>query len=962
MKTTEINNALVLADITLPDKIKISTIKKALENASTYKAFRFLTELGSVKFDAAEHITDSHEELVDYIVSQIHIDEEVIDEKNGLKQFFEKAKNKADINSNIELPNFAKKRVSEEKKNVPKSFEEAKALYKTFLDKDNVEYLSKYKGCSSLYNISSENKIYFTAKKTAVDITQTDNIWLKFCTELNPAFFIIAENNNETAGEALALGSFLKDEEHDDQYFLDVESGNNNIKPNSKKSYFLLFSDITINRMYAVEITLISSELSSDNTNYLCIDFGTSNTTAGTWKDDNGKKIIELVKFDDVTKENKKTSYLYPSIAYIKKADTDENGKVVTENIEMLFGYAAKKEFIDKDYDPNGSIFFNIKQWISAGESDEVSCTDENGDSNRFKLPVRYIMERYLRKVVDYSEMKLKRHFTKLHFTAPVKWKSLFNEIVTDIFKEYNVLTADESLDEATAVMYKTISRWREEQKNSEGKVFVIDCGGGTTDVALCDYKFEETPAGIKTTIHTKFENGQNNFGGNDITYRIFQLLKIKLCSYYHGQPSKSVDELIGSEGDYLTEIDNCIASNSKFDYYELFDKESSEAEWTVPTDFANKDFVNGDPIEKKARRNFNYLWQWAEKIKIEFYSNLSRAEYRFSDESIKIDDKDKPFYLFVDKDGKKEATKMRLPEINDVPKIEINNNELKTLLSPQIYYILSLMLIGADRKMLPISKENYKLKLTGQSCNISLFNELLKEFICGKRLRSASSGRENNVETLKLACIEGSIGYLMDRNYGAAETEMITDIPSILYKVTTDTGDRAKEEMLFDGAEISSDDSKIISEYGVICRPFTGEKFRYNIYNNIIGGQEPEKSGIIDRTVTESSAQYSIEELEKAILKTAVLGFDEYKMKDDDTVIKCLINELERSEKKAGVFYIAVPNKDGCGFVLWQIIKIEQDNVVHYCAENSVVYYQAVNDIRSYFDGKNCKIDKEDN
>lgn len=966
MKTTEIVDALKRSDITVPEKISKSVLKKTLEKVSTYKLFRFLTELEIDGFCAKEHITDDRDELIDFFIDKFIIDEESSNDEKGIKKFLGKVKN-ADSNSYYEFR--SKKKHLKERQNGPESFEEAVEKYNNEYQ-GKIEYLSKYKGYSSLYNISSENNIYFTAQNTAVDITQTDNIWFKFCSEINTDFFIIAENNNGEAGKQLALGSFLKNEEHDGQYFLEIESNNNKITfPNSIRSYFLVFSDVTITRIYAVEITMKSNELPTDDTNYLCIDFGTSNTTAGTWKDDNGKKIIELVKFDDVTRKDKKTSYLYPSIAYVKHAEFDPSGNIKNDknSLEMLFGYEAKKRLIDEDYNPAGSIFFNIKQWISADENDTVECKGEN--IGHGTLRVRDIMEKYLRKVVDYSEMKLKRHFTKLHFTAPVKLKAIFNDIVTNIFKEYKVLSVDESLDEATAVMYKTISRWRDiKTAKNEGKVFVIDCGGGTTDVALCEYKFEDTPAGKKTTISTKFENGQNNFGGNDITYRIFQLLKIKLCNYYQEKDEKTVDELIGAEEDYLTVIDNCIENNFVFSYYKNFDKESADAEWIIPTDFANKNIVNGDSIEKPARRNFNYLWQWAEKIKIEFFTNQKIAEYRFSDKKIKLDDKDIPFSLYVDRSGTKDAKKTELKPLTEVPNIGINNNELKSLLSPQIYYILSLMLIGADRKELPIGKDKCRLKLTGQSCNISLFDELLKEFISGKELRTANSGNEKNVEALKLACIEGSIGYLMERDYGAAETTIITETPSILYKVTTDTGDRkTKEETLFNGAELSCKNSKIVSNYGFVCRPITSEKIRYNTYNNIIGGNEPEKSGVIDRKVNNSSRQYSIEDLKKEILRTAVTDFDKYIIHQDNkessklSVIDFIGNRIEQASPNSGVFYFAVPNKDGCGFVLWQVLINEENSKTYFCAEHTTVFYQGVNDCKSYFDGKNCVIDKED-
>ena len=87
-------------------------------------------------------------------------------------------------------------------------------------------------------------------------------------------------------------------------------------------------------------------------------------------------------------------------------------------------------------------------------------------------------------------------------------------------------------LDEGMAVLYNTISNMLEQEtleENEEYEALIIDCGGGTTD--LCSYRFriQDRRAAYKIYMETAYENGDTDFGGNNLTYRIMQILKIAL-------------------------------------------------------------------------------------------------------------------------------------------------------------------------------------------------------------------------------------------------------------------------------------------------------------------------------------------------------------------------------------------------------------------------------------------------
>ena len=58
-------------------------------------------------------------------------------------------------------------------------------------------------------------------------------------------------------------------------------------------------------------------------------------------------------------------------------------------------------------------------------------------------------------------------------------------------------------------------------------RALVIDCGGGTTDMCSCRFRIWDERVSYRISIETSYENGDADFGGNNLTYRIMQLLKV---------------------------------------------------------------------------------------------------------------------------------------------------------------------------------------------------------------------------------------------------------------------------------------------------------------------------------------------------------------------------------------------------------------------------------------------------
>ena len=92
------------------------------------------------------------------------------------------------------------------------------------------------------------------------------------------------------------------------------------------------------------------------------------------------------------------------------------------------------------------------------------------------------------------------------------------------ILPEYEI-ECEYALDEGLAVLYNTIAEQIETNNFLDGeeyKALVIDCGGGTTDLSTCKFRIRDGHLSYKIDIQTTYENGDTNFGGNNITYRIF--------------------------------------------------------------------------------------------------------------------------------------------------------------------------------------------------------------------------------------------------------------------------------------------------------------------------------------------------------------------------------------------------------------------------------------------------------
>lgn len=518
----------------------------------------------------------------------------------------------------------------------------------------------------------------------------------------------------------------------------------------------------------------------------LAIDFGTTNTTAGTYLDSGylerleGEPVRNVLKENDVNyvtwlKEAEGEIPILPSVVGITKIEGDK--------VHYVFGHAANKLFQMSYIDEGFCVFYDIKRWISDPDKEE-ELVDKNG--HRCFVKRKEIIKAFLEYVIACATQRFKCRFRSLHISAPVKQKKLFVSLYQEILPEYRI-EEEYMLDEGVAVLYNSISEMMKAgnyRNNQELRALIIDCGGGTTDLSSCRFSINNRRVSYQINIATAYENGDTDFGGNNLTYRIMQVLKIALAGQLGETDGLCPEEILRSMGD---DIFRQVDADGVSGVYKLLDAEYARAESVIPTRF--REYEHKSNSEYYAvKNNFYYLFHLAEQIKKTFYGReeilriaVSSIPIRETATKCLLADR---FKLSVREAG-------RLSLLKDIPTAYFSINLLNYLLQADIY--------GIVKRFIENSYESGELqeysimRLTGQSCKIELFREALKEFIPGRVIQSAKrEWREAGDYELKLMCLNGAIKYIRDKKFGYADIRIVNEHAAFPYIITavTHTGE----------------------------------------------------------------------------------------------------------------------------------------------------------------------------
>lgn len=522
----------------------------------------------------------------------------------------------------------------------------------------------------------------------------------------------------------------------------------------------------------------------------LAIDFGTTNTTAGTYLDSGYLEKLEGDPVKDTLEENE--------VNYVKYLKTDEDGneeetpilpsvvgveRIEGEQIQYVFGYQANRIFQMSYIDEGFCVFYDIKRWISDPDREE-ELVDRKG--HRCLIKRKEIIKVFLEYVISCATQRFKCRFTSLHISAPVKQKKLFIRLYKELFPEYEI-EEKEMLDEGVAVLYNSISDLISNSRYKNGqllKALIIDCGGGTTDLSSCCFSIIDQRVAYKIDIATSYENGDTDFGGNNLTYRIMQLLKLALARQLDDVNGLMPEDIIEQLGD---DINRRVDAEGIEGVYQQLDDAYKDVERIIPTRFRDYEHEsNGEYYAVK--NNFYYLFDLAEKIKKIF--NGRKEILRVAVSSIPIKET-ATVCLSAERFKLSVREKDNLSVLKDIPTVYFSVNMINQLLRADIYGIVKRFIEGAyDSGEL---QEYSIMRLTGQSCKIGLFREALKEFIPGKIIETSKREHSKSVDyELKLMCLDGAIKYIKDKKFGYADINITNEHAAFPYMVTaiTHTGE----------------------------------------------------------------------------------------------------------------------------------------------------------------------------
>lgn len=645
----------------------------------------------------------------------------------------------------------------------------------------------------------------------------------------------LTESNVLLVNEQLELCGLLnlrKDDQYPNRYFLAADQAIG-IRQTKNKNYSFIFlrkqdSEYmyktyyqehplppTNLHYYKVPIPDLEIKELETTTAILAIDFGTTNTTAGVYLDSDyvsspcshdllNKRIhlntINFVAFPDSLHQNEWIEVV-PTVMSVADCSNPDQ-------INYHVGYDALKMMKKNSYTSLATKFQGIKRWVSNYTKLE-EVMDANG--NTAIVPRSQIIREFLLYIIRMAEHQFKCRFKHLHISSPVKLKTQFLDMFHAILPEYQIET-EHALDEGMAVLYNTIANQIENNSFIDGKKYkalVIDCGGGTTDLSSCQFAIEDGHISYKIDIHTTYENGDTNFGGNNITYRIFQFMKIVFSNYYsRGTSVYDIDTLIDIPG---KDIYRYVDDYGVEAVYEQFEKAFREAEDIIPTRF--KEYENRTRDEYlRVRNNYYFLWEMAEEMKKEFFRKTGILRSRFYSEKDLQQESDLNVTA-VDRWCLSLVENNQFKDVYDYPNVFFNIKEINHLIKADIYDIV--------REFLEEFYENGQLseysiiKLTGQSCKIDAFREALKEFVPGRSIEfRQKADNVGKVPELKLSCLRGALRYLNAKKIGMIETNVTNHAPVVPYAVSAFTHNR-QEKLLISSLE------RLNQIHGSISRPW---------------------------------------------------------------------------------------------------------------------------------------------
>ena len=481
----------------------------------------------------------------------------------------------------------------------------------------------------------------------------------------------------------------------------------------------------------------------------------------------------------------------------------------IAEHMTFLFGEEAVHEAKKQRFFIRNSIFYDTKRWVNQYH-EYISVTDLEG--NTCEVERLFLIRQFLLHVIRQAEQQNRKWYKKLCFTCPVRQKTLFMNMYKEALPEYEILEEDVT-DEAVAVVYNFLKRGIREVDYESGvprNVLVLDCGGGTSDMVSCNYCITNEGITSHLDMNIAFVHGDTNFGGNHLTWRILQFLKIRLAEFFTNSIPFTIDELFP---DIFSELYERVDREGTEKVYETFSNIYMKAESVIPTFFS---LYQNQPESYflKARGNYYFLWNMAEAVKKNIFCRP--GIYRLPLKSLFSDYSEKScfpdFHIFINKD--------KVWETNTIcPELVIEKEEINLILKPDIYGFLKNFIEPwyENGKLMDIDR----IVLSGQSSKIELFRDVLKEYVAGRKAKSPDNGGCEK----KLMCIDGAVAYQQDKKTGRIRTSINHEPARVPYYLTADDYKSGKREktLLEKGTPMGE-------VYNFLSRPVEAEEVLFHL------------------------------------------------------------------------------------------------------------------------------------
>ena len=499
----------------------------------------------------------------------------------------------------------------------------------------------------------------------------------------------------------------------------------------------------------------------------LIIDFGSANTTLGIYCADGSTRIVRT---PDVSGGHYRESEMIPSIIGIKGI---EDGKPL-----YCFGHEAKQMAGHSYQDEDSPLFYDIKRWVSAPERmQQVVITG----GIKLQLKRKEMLTAFMQYLIDTAQQQFKCRFNNIQLLAPVRQTERFAGMFKELLPDKNV---ECTLDEGMAVLFHSINELIESGRYQDGawyKALIMDCGGGTTDLTSGRFRIRNNRVSYEVDLETGYENGNTNFGGNNLTFRILQLVKIRLL------------EAMGYK-QFHFDLESFTGGRSRV--YESIGRLYEEAEEILPTRFAEYERKSREEYFR-VKNNYYYLFRTAEIIKESFFQRSFQYELQIGTEGEKAGKK----AILLDKWRLSILEEDRIMPLRKEVSFTLYLYEIENLLRPDVYGLMDRFL---ERPFAEGELSEYgMLKLTGQSCKSSLFTEALKEFVPGRLIRN-ERGTDNG-SGLKMCCLEGAVSYFKNCKLGYMKINQGCRVNALPYEVMAYTHEN-KEKILIHSLEKEQD------------------------------------------------------------------------------------------------------------------------------------------------------------